>query len=129
MYSGEIKNITANKNLYQVTLEIENRTYEVMIDKNSGEVFGIFNNTPNETIEANDEEETAELNEEQIKEKIFEHHEGKITKINRNEDNNEVSYEVILENDKERKKIKVNAITGHVDLLDTEEDKPTKQST
>jgi uncharacterized membrane protein YkoI len=110
--SARIVDINLNKNIYQVTLEIENQIYEVMIDKHSGEVFGIFNNTP--VVETN------ELNEEEIKDKIFAKYQGDLKEMARIEINDQIYYEAIIVDEHEQKNIKINAMTGNIDLLKTE---------
>lgn len=128
LYSGEILDISLNKNLYQVTLEIDERIYEVMIEKNSGEVFGIYHNTPEEKLKEISERELAELTEEDIQNQVLQQYQGDIKKFIRTEQDQNVFYEIDIEDENERKMLRVDAFSGQIDLIDTTPIESTQNS-
>lgn len=117
-YSGEIIETTLINDVYKVVFRLETGTYDMRIDRSSGDIL--------EIIRIMVEEEKKEMSREQIKEVIGEQHKGKIKSLELREEMNQTFYDAVLEDSETKTMMTLNAETGEVVTM-KEEELPRKQ--
>ncbi|MBS4205149.1 PepSY domain-containing protein [Lederbergia citrea] len=106
MYSGEIVDIHLINNVYQITLALDSKIYEIKIDRKTGEVFGISDKNP--------EQKVKEMPEAEIKNVILQHYPGKINKLERTVEREQVFYNAMIQTNEKQTILKISATTGAI---------------
>ncbi|MEK3887847.1 PepSY domain-containing protein [Bacillus sp. FSL K6-3431] len=129
-YSGEIVDITLVKDVYRVIFKLEDKTYDLRIDRSTGDVIEIIRTISDEELKKEKQEASVkEISEAEIKKIIEKQKKGKIKKLDRREDKDQVFYDAVLEDSEKKTVMILNALTGEV--VDTKEKKltPAKEVT
>ncbi|MBS4208457.1 PepSY domain-containing protein [Bacillus sp. FJAT-50079] len=115
-YDGNVLEVNVVNDVYSVILKLDTGTYDLRIDRSSGDVM--------EIIRIMSEEGTHELSVNDIKEKISQKMNGKIEKLVKNGD----AYDAIVDNDGKKTSITVNSQTGEVLSIKDQEQEDANQS-
>src|SRR5690606_11154473 len=112
-YSGEIMETTLVNDVYKVIFRLETGTYDVRIDRSSGEVL--------EIIRIMVEEEKKKMTRDEMEKIIEKQQKGKIKSLQLREEKEQVFYDAVLEGNETKTMMTLNAETGEV--VSTKEEK------
>lgn len=122
MYSADIVAIKTLDNIYQISIHLNTGTYDVNIDRKTGEISSLTRTaTQDESIN------NKELTEAEIKEDILDQQIGEIKKIEKKQEGEQTFYYVVVKQGVNQIRLKLHAFTGEIVELTPETPSKAKE--